>query len=475
MANKYYAVKQGYKIGIYNTWDDCKKQVEGYSGAVYKGFPTLEKAEEFLGLSSDSEKKPAENTISEAEAIAYVDGSYDDSLKEFSYGVIILYDEIEEHYSEKFNTPSLVSMRNVAGEIKGAERAMQFCIDKGISSIDIYYDYEGIKKWCTGEWKATKVGTKAYKDFYDNIKNKVKVRFFKVEAHSGDEYNDLADKLAKSALGIGNCPLIIQKENNMTANNIKYDELVAIIDLLKEDNEGLVVEECSVPYGKGFNLSLDIPNKQNLKVICFSEKNKIWVQGKKEDLFNQFSLYIVELLETDEVPKFLNTVHNLKIDKDVIDLEFDVFFPNAKGRLPSKVNNYLHQAVYNLKINGDMYNATFLAEPAIRSLEAVLKIALQDHNLPIREEDKNYDSFFVFGKQNKRYILKQEYIKPEHSNDFVEYIGNCYNHFSIHRNTLDHWDNPKCDFDTTRIIKTTTEAHTLIKDTIKIIDGYFKL
>ena len=35
MAKKYYAVKEGITPGIYYTWDDCKKMVDGYYN-VYK-------------------------------------------------------------------------------------------------------------------------------------------------------------------------------------------------------------------------------------------------------------------------------------------------------------------------------------------------------------------------------------------------------------------------------------------------------
>ena len=41
-----------------------------------------------------------------------------------------------------------------------------------------------------------------YKQFYDEIKKSVKVSFNKVKGHSGDKYNDVADRLAKDALGI---------------------------------------------------------------------------------------------------------------------------------------------------------------------------------------------------------------------------------------------------------------------------------
>jgi ribonuclease HI len=42
--NKYYVVWKGKKPGIYDKWTECKKQVEGFEGALYKGFPTADLA-----------------------------------------------------------------------------------------------------------------------------------------------------------------------------------------------------------------------------------------------------------------------------------------------------------------------------------------------------------------------------------------------------------------------------------------------
>jgi len=42
---KYYVVWEGNKKGIYTSWDACKKQIEGYTGAKYKSFKTKELAE----------------------------------------------------------------------------------------------------------------------------------------------------------------------------------------------------------------------------------------------------------------------------------------------------------------------------------------------------------------------------------------------------------------------------------------------
>lgn len=42
---KYYVVWVGNKAGIFETWDDCKKQVMGVKGARYKSFPSKQEAE----------------------------------------------------------------------------------------------------------------------------------------------------------------------------------------------------------------------------------------------------------------------------------------------------------------------------------------------------------------------------------------------------------------------------------------------
>jgi ribonuclease HI len=135
-------------------------------------------------------------------AVAYVDGSYHHETGAYAYGVVLFYRGSEYRFAEKCSESELLSMRNVAGEIKGAQTAMQFCLDNQIPALDLYYDYDGIACWCTGLWKATKPGTKAYKKFYHALQGKLKVSFIKVRGHSGDTYNDLADQLAKSALGL---------------------------------------------------------------------------------------------------------------------------------------------------------------------------------------------------------------------------------------------------------------------------------
>ena len=196
MAKKFYAVKHGRSNGVFTSWDKCKQQVTGFSGAVYKGFDTEAEARAFVSGVPSFELPPVDT------AAAYVDGSYSDAAREFAYGVVLFHNNVELRLSKKFCDSELSELHNVAGEIKGAEKAMSYCIENGIKNLEIYHDYEGVAHWCTGKWAANKPGTKAYKAFYDSIRGRLNVTFHKVKGHSGNIYNEAADELARAALGI---------------------------------------------------------------------------------------------------------------------------------------------------------------------------------------------------------------------------------------------------------------------------------
>lgn len=197
MAKFFYAVKEGRNPGIYGTWGDCEKEVKGFKGAKYKKFNTIAEAEDFLKDEGDF-LRPDE-ILKENEMIAYVDGSFCLDTRTYSYGVVLITNEGKETFSGRENNEELALMRNVSGEIKGAMVAMDMAIKRDKEILYLYYDYRGIEDWAKGNWKINKEGTKKYKEYYDSIKDKLHVVFVKVRAHSGVEFNEEADKLAKEA------------------------------------------------------------------------------------------------------------------------------------------------------------------------------------------------------------------------------------------------------------------------------------
>lgn len=204
MVKKYYAVKVGKSTGIYNNWEDCKKQVTGFSGAIYKSFPTLEEAKEYLNNGNIENEVNSFNleNIADDEILAYVDGSYKKDTLEYGYGVVlILKDDIIEFYGKGEN-PEVAKSRNVTGELFGSIRAISEAIRLKKKKITVFYDYQGISSWANGEWKCNLPLTIGYRDKIKDFRKEIEILFVKVKAHSNDKYNDLADYLAKKSLGI---------------------------------------------------------------------------------------------------------------------------------------------------------------------------------------------------------------------------------------------------------------------------------
>lgn len=202
---KYYAVKIGRTKGIFEDWESCKKQVLSYPGAVYKSFLKESDALNYLNgcgqdkMSGDDEKN-TELYSDEERLVAYVDGSYSDKCGLYSSAAVYVFKDGFDIEKRAFKNKDMISMRNVAGEIEAAKMAVEYAYRKGYKKIAIHYDYEGIRSWALAYWSTNRKGSKEYKDFIDSYKDKIDVQFIKVQAHSNDKYNDLADKAAKEAL-----------------------------------------------------------------------------------------------------------------------------------------------------------------------------------------------------------------------------------------------------------------------------------
>ncbi len=477
MAKKtIYAIKKGKQTGLFYSWNECKEAVNGYSGAEYKGFETEEEAKDYLENKVQEIKAEEREEIIDNKLVAYVDGSFDEKIGKYAFGCIILTprgETIKE--SGNGNEPDSLAIRNVAGEMLGAMYAVQWAINNGYHDLEIHYDYEGIEKWAQGEWRTKNVLTKKYADFMKEKSGILKISYQKVKAHSGNHYNEEVDKLAKIALTEGNgIPKVKRGDFWFTVEGISDEDLSTVIELVIEEigENNLIIEKKDIAHGNVISIKSS-KNKDRVVVTHYKRSDKVVMQGKPKEIFSTIIGYITELIEVEEIPRIFNNTYNLNIDKDEVHSEFQFYMPNAYDRLPSKkMERVLHQAVYNLKITGDLFDGTYLAQPAMRVVEAQLKSILIECGIIPNARYVKENSFDMFDKVGIKYKLKPDRYgnaKPEQ----IKYIGNIYTFYNSNRHSIEHWDDPIAPIDTTELLNV-ERAHDLIKRALAIIDEYYE-
>src|SRR5690606_42157964 len=123
---------------------------------------------------------------------AYVDGSFFEGF--VGYGAVILTSGQEvERFSGSVEQHT--EQRQVVGELQATMLVLQWCQDHNVEEIEVFYDYEGIEKWATGDWKTNNEVTRHYAAYVRE--SPTKVIWHKVKSHTGVHWNELVDELAK--------------------------------------------------------------------------------------------------------------------------------------------------------------------------------------------------------------------------------------------------------------------------------------
>lgn len=218
MKNKVYAVKNGRKTGLFYSWPECQEQIKGFKGALFKGFPSEEAAQEYLNADSENEDHKHGKSVEEELAltdkyssdpsfiVVYTDGSNTtiEGKLRYSYGLVVVENNkiIHEDCAAGENEEA-TKLRNVAGELSGVMKALLYAKNnKPNRTLVVFHDYEGVSSWAKGDWKAHNPLVKKYIEFVKKFDNIVPIQFVKVAGHQGNPFNERADYLARRALGL---------------------------------------------------------------------------------------------------------------------------------------------------------------------------------------------------------------------------------------------------------------------------------
>ena len=205
---KIYAVRVGRTPGLYSSWEECKQQVNGYPGAVFKKFEEsdTDAINAFMGGEYKDAAFVDKDAAAEAAAdgvwIAYTDGSYNPETHACGAGLVLFADGKKETFHLLNEDKEAESMRNVTGEILAACMAIDMACNHRAKKLIIRHDYTGISEWANQHWQAKNKYTQAYQSKVLVARKFIDIEFEHVPAHTGVKYNEEADMLAKQACGM---------------------------------------------------------------------------------------------------------------------------------------------------------------------------------------------------------------------------------------------------------------------------------
>jgi ribonuclease HI len=247
--NIYYVVHKGEKPGIYSTWNECKKNVDNFEGAIFKKFENEKEAIQFLQSGFGNykkkekvdlpEKKSISETLDKDSIYIYTDGScikMKNKIVIAGYGIYIPSKNIS------IALPLLnQKITNNRAELSAIIESINYLNDEEINNniIKIVTDsqYSMYLFHGTGE-RYEKNGYKQDGKGVPNIdlikklleiKRKYNIDLIKVRAHTGKKdvhslNNEIADKLANEGAFMS----IKEKseDNILSIINSDYDKLM---------------------------------------------------------------------------------------------------------------------------------------------------------------------------------------------------------------------------------------------------------
>lgn len=309
-------------------------------------------------------------------------------------------------------------------------------------------------------------GVSFYMDFHFNGSGTTTIDI------SGGSSKEVKLQIAQFIMEDPTCSIgdIHSKSKTFVVPNIDLKDFQSIVDLLKES-----------PYFRSYRTE-DRGHCEIYKFIgsyndefvahYYNTTNKVMLQGRPLILFNETVSYITQLIDLAEIPKLFNTFYNIEIKKDNVESMYDAYFPNSCTEHPPKLKKVLHQGIYNLQLEGDMYDFSFLAFPGLKALEGHLKLIFSNLGIPLK---KDRFSMYYFDENVGKYKLDEDSINKIDDINKVKYLERAYGFYNRHRHSLFHWGNPTNAIDQTRIIENMGEVKSLLHDTFQIIDEYYTI
>ena len=250
----YYAVKQGRIPGIYNTWEECCKQVHGFPNACYKkfadeaeakkfvygtnvqefklgvpgkgkslkrkmelceaAFKLADKGEDVIVINPDCHDGTAEvnsSTVFSAlpsDVISlYTDGACSGNPGKGGYGYAVLVNDalcLKGSGGLLATTNNQMELTSVIEGLKVIPQGYSVVIYSDSAYVVNAFKKDWISSWKRNNWIKSDGKPVANRELWEALLELISLRpsiqFAWVKGHAGNKYNDLCDRLAVSAI-----------------------------------------------------------------------------------------------------------------------------------------------------------------------------------------------------------------------------------------------------------------------------------
>ena len=164
---KYYVVWSGRQTGVFADWEECKAQVDGYEGALYKSFPTEQAATAAFESELDSRAQIDNNKPHSQNAQSLpivpslcVDAACSGNPGQMEYRGVYLLDihqNGERETQEFFHRGLFRDATNNIGEFLALVHALALLHKQGNTTLTIYSDSRTAIAWVRNKNAKTKL------------------------------------------------------------------------------------------------------------------------------------------------------------------------------------------------------------------------------------------------------------------------------------------------------------------------------
>ena len=225
----------------------------------------------------------------------YVDGSYNISTEKYSYGLVAVKDNVIQYIENGASKDnSSKNIRQIAGELEATIRGVEYALNQKEKKVVIFHDYAGIAHHATGFWERKEQSSVDYYNKMQSLINSgIEVIFVKVDSHTGDLYNEIADEKCKEALQISSNNEVYKYIGNnkiYVANNLIKEEL---IEIARDRIDNIISIDNSSEFNKQATNKKEI--KDNIVITENIETNSDKLEFVSEEIIEKLEFLLSNL------------------------------------------------------------------------------------------------------------------------------------------------------------------------------------